>query len=95
MYDAKNLTLNIYEADHLGKPIDYSITAARQPKDDCISVIISLKESMQVEKLRIQMSGLKPQLVHAEPLLEIKEGEFGLELVEPLLIEVSESADES
>lgn len=82
MFEDKNLTLNIYEADDTGKPIDYSITAARQPKDDCISVIISLKESIQIDKLKVTMSGLRPKLEYSEPLLEIKEGEFGLETVE-------------
>lgn len=95
MFEEKKLTLLIYETDTEGKPINYSVTNMRQPESNCISVRISLKESLQIEKLQLKMEGFVPKINYLEPLLEVKEGEFGLELVEPLLIGVSESADES
>ncbi|MDB0581392.1 ComEA family DNA-binding protein [Salinicoccus roseus] len=83
MFDEKNLTLNVYDTDAAGKPVDYSVTTMRQPKENCLSVKISIRESLQVERLRVKMQGTKPYTEHAEALLEVVEGEYGYQLVQP------------
>lgn len=78
----KSLTLNVYSVDDDGIPEEFDITNTNQPKQNCLSFKISLKESMQIDKLKIVTEGLFPKIEYTESLKEVWEGDFGYELVD-------------
>lgn len=83
----KNINLYIYELDNEGNITKFETTNVNTPRDNCLSVLIDLKESMQIEKLKINNNEVIPKVEHKEKLLDVKETEFGWELTSEVLVE--------
>lgn len=82
----KNISLYIYELDDDGGIINFETTNMNTPNNNCLSVLIDLKESMQIEKLRVITDEVIPRIEHKEQLLNIKETEFGWELTDEVIV---------
>lgn len=78
--DEKTLALYIFELED-DTPKQYQITNSKIPNENCISVKVSLKESLQVDKLKIIFDGIIPKVEHKEELNDVEETEFGYQLI--------------
>lgn len=90
----KNINLYVYKLDKDGNIVNFETTNVNTPQDNCLSVLIDLKESMQIEKLRVITDKLIPRVEHKEKLLNIKETEFGWELTDEVTAEPVKSQKE-
>lgn len=81
----KNINLYVYKLDEAGNIVNFETTNVNPPSDDCLSVMINLKESLQIEKLKINTTDTIPKVEHKERLLDVKETEFGWELTSEVI----------
>ena len=87
MNDLENLVLNdpiflyVYDIDEDGKIIDYDATNVDKPREDCLTFKIGMKESLQIDKLKVDTT-YPPKLVEVETLTDIKIDKYGIEPAE-------------
>lgn len=82
MYE-KDISLFVYRLNEDGSPEIFDTTKTSQPRADCLAFKISIQESLQIDKLLIKVDGITPKIEYKEPFLDVVEGDFGYELVEP------------